>query len=305
MTYVSDLQKVTRTRDVGEFPSVFILDNFNGCNLQCSMCDHKNMKKYRRIQKMDMGLYRKIIDEIAIKNPSARVWNIFFGDPFLIRDMPERVRYAKDRGLTDVVLNTNGVLMSPEKSLPLIEAGLDAMYVGIDAANEESYDKIRVGGDYHKTIQNVLSYRDLLQQHGAPEQRLLVQFVMSDINAGEEEAFRSFWVDHGVGVKIRPKVSWGGLIEATNLRPNEEVQRKPCYWLMWVMNICADGEATFCSVDVHCRVKCGNVRERTISDVWNDRLRTYRDMHREGRYDELPELCRNCSDWQSTYAEFA
>jgi len=27
-------------------------------------------------------------------------------------------------------------------------------------------------------------------------------------------------------------------------------------------------------------------------------------MHRDGRYDELPEMCRTCRDWQSAYAEF-
>ncbi|MEO5361164.1 MAG: radical SAM protein [Nitrospirota bacterium] len=304
MTYVSDIDKVTRTAEAVDYPAVLLIDNYNACNLICSMCDHKNMKTHRPIQKMDIALYRKIIDETAIENPSARIWQIFFGDPFLLDDMPYRIKYAKDKGLTDVVLNTNGVLMTPERSLPLIEAGLDAMYVGIDAITKETYDKIRVGGNYEKTVKNVQSYRDLLIKHGNSRQKIFVQFVVSEYNANETEEFRRFWTNEGVAVKIRPKVSWAGLVDAPNLRDNKTVTRKPCYWLVRNINICADGEATLCSVDVHCKVKCGNVMEKTVKEVWNGVLKQYRAMHTENRYDELPDMCRDCSDWQSTYAEF-
>ncbi len=179
--------------DAGEFPAVILIDNCSACNLACSMCDHKNIKNYRNIQIMARELYDKIVDEIAKERPDARVWNIFFGDPFLCKDMADRVRYAKkDRGLRDVVLNTNGVLMTRERSLPLIEAGLDAMYVGVDAATKTTYDQIRVGGDHEKVVSNVLGYRDLIRTHGHLGQKIFVQFVVSDINEHETEAFRIF-----------------------------------------------------------------------------------------------------------------
>ena len=185
MSYKSNINRVTRTSEAEGFPQVILIDNLNACNLRCSICDHKNMKKYRPIERMNFGLYKKIIDETAVMNPDARVWQIFYGDPFLCPDMPERVKYAKDKGLTDVVLNTNGVLMTPDKSAPLIKAGLDAMYVGIDAATEETYLKIRVGGDFNKAVKNVQDYRDLLSEYGNGEQEIYVQFVLCDINERE------------------------------------------------------------------------------------------------------------------------
>lgn len=268
------------------------------------MCDHPNMTKHRKVQIMDMALYRKIIDEIAVENPSARVWQIFFGDPFMCRDMAERIRYAKDKGLTDVVLNTNGVLMKPEKARAYIEAGLDAMYVGIDAANAETYEKVRVGGKYETAVANVLAYRDILREIGRPEQKLFVQFVVSDINEDQVEAFTSFWTGHGVNVKIRPKVSWAGLVSADNLHSNEQVERRPCYWLMRTINICADGRAALCSVDVHCRVPCGDANTKSLKELWAGLFKEYRTMHKEGRFEELPEMCRQCRDWQSAYSDY-
>ena len=64
---------------------------------------------YASIYDMDIDIYERLIDEIAVENPEAWVWEIFFGDPFMCRDMAKRVRYAKDKGLKDVVLNSNGV----------------------------------------------------------------------------------------------------------------------------------------------------------------------------------------------------
>ncbi|MCP4112653.1 MAG: radical SAM protein [Desulfobacteraceae bacterium] len=304
MGYKSDIYKADRTKEAVSFPKVILIDNCNACNLQCSMCDHINMKHYRKTRIMDIGLYKKLIDEIAVENPNARVWEIFFGDPFMCRDMAKRVKYAKDKGLSDVVLNTNGVLMSEDKSLPLVEAGLDSMYVGIDAAKEDTYDKIRVGGDFTRAVENVLRYRDLLKTYGNSEQKLFVQFVVSDINECEVEDFKAFWKSQDVNVKIRPKISWAGLVDANNLQNNKNVNRKPCYWLMQTINICADGQVALCATDIHCRVKCGDVNMHTIKDLWHGKLMEYRTMHKDNEFDKLPEMCRECSDWQSGYAEF-
>jgi len=301
----SDISKADRIQEALNFPSVILIDNCNACNLQCSMCDHVNIKKYKKIQLMDMGLYVKIIDEIALENPDARVWEIFFGDPFMCGDIAKRIEYAKDKGLTDVVLNSNGCLMNKKKAYSVIKAGLDAMYVGIDAFSPEIYSKIRIGGDFEKTVKNVQEYRDLLYNCGNSKQKLFVQFVVTDINEHEQEAFKEFWKSEGVDTKIRPKVSWAGLVDAENLIDNRQVTRKPCYWLMRTLNICADGNIAFCSVDIHCRVNCGNVTRESIKSIWNNRLAQYREMHRTGRFDQLPEMCRNCSDWQSAYAEYA
>lgn len=304
MIIKSDPSRANRTIEAEDFPMVVLIDNCNACNLQCSMCDHGNMKQYRKVQLMDIGLYHKIIDEIALENPEVRVWEIFFGDPFMCFDIASRISYAKEQGLRDVVLNSNGVRMTKKRAQAVIKAGLDAMYVGIDAATQETYNRIRVGGDFSKAVQNVLQYQDLLQQFGNGAQKLLVQFVVSDINQHEVDDFIAFWKKAGITVKIRPKVSWAGLVEANNLQENENLVRKPCYWMMQTINICANGEVALCSVDVHCQVKCGNIKDHRLKEIWQNGLKTFRDLHKEGRFGELPELCKNCRDWQSGYAEF-
>jgi MoaA/NifB/PqqE/SkfB family radical SAM enzyme len=184
----SRIEQADRTQEAVDFPKVVLIDNMSACNLRCSMCDHDNIRDYRKMIRMDKKLFQKIIDEVAEKRPDARVWMIFFGEPALCRDMDERIFYAKEAGLTDVVLNSNGCLVDEKKAKAWIQAGLDALYVGVDAYTPESYEKIRVGGDYETTVANVLRYRDLLKEFGRPEQRLYGESSRTSAASGPPRA---------------------------------------------------------------------------------------------------------------------
>lgn len=118
-----------------------------------------------------------MIDEIAAKKSDARVWITFAGEGSILKDLPEKIEYAKKAGLTDVVLNSNGTRLTPEFSERLIKAGLDVLMVGVDAAIPETYAKLCIGGKYNEPVANVLAYRDLLQKYGKPGLRMNVQFV--------------------------------------------------------------------------------------------------------------------------------
>jgi MoaA/NifB/PqqE/SkfB family radical SAM enzyme len=243
---------------------------------------------------MDIELYKTIIDEIAEVAPNTRVWMIYFGDPFLCKDMPERIQYAKHKGLSDVVLNTNGVGMTPERSAAVIDAGLDAMYVGIDALTETTYDKIRVGSNFERVRLNVLSYANMVHD---TDQQVYVQFVESKINRHELEEFKTLWTELGIEVKVRTMLSWAGLVEASNQR---DLPRQPCRWNTQSISICSDGILAWCAVDLHQRMPAGDVNEESLVDLWQyGALATAREQQQEGRYDRLPRICQACSDWQS------
>jgi MoaA/NifB/PqqE/SkfB family radical SAM enzyme len=259
-----------------------------------------NMKRVKKI--MNFDLYTKLISEIAKKNPTVRVWEIFFGDPFCCPDITERVFHAKVSGLTDVVLNSNGLAMSPAMSKKLILAGLDAMYVGIDAVTEETYNKIRIGGNFSRVVSNILAYKNLLADLGDGNQKLFVQFVVSEQNEHEVAHFTEFWKKNGVNVKIRPRISWSGLIPASNLKEN--LERRSCNWLSNSMAICNDGIACLCAVDIHCKVPVGDCNKESIEDIWNGKLREYRICQENKEFHKLPTHCRDCLDWQSDYCTY-
>jgi radical SAM protein with 4Fe4S-binding SPASM domain len=294
-----------RLDEAGEFPKVVLVDTVSFCNLKCSMCVHQDMTRERGYMPWD--LFTKVIDEIADEDPNARVWMVFFGEALILRKRKptifDKIRYGKDRGLTDVVLNSNANLLDEQAARDLIESGLDAFYVGIDAHSPETYAKVRVGGNYEKVVENVRRLVRLKKELGSQTPEIFVQFVEMDDNCHEKEDFINFWSQEDVSVKIRPKVSWAGAIDAPNLVLGDE-DRWPCYWAMRTMSITDQGKVVTCAVDLDARYVAGDVTERSLKDVWNNELKEFRGKHVDHDWASLPAVCRDCRDWQSARADY-
>lgn len=297
--------KQGRLEDAGNFPKVVLIDSISYCNLRCSMCVHSEMKRKKGI--MPWPLFTKIIDEIAETDKTVRVWMVFFGEALILRKTKpsifDMIAYAKGKGLTDVVLNSNANLLDHDSAVGLINAGLDAIYIGLDAFKPETYAKIRVGGNHEKTVKNVINLLEQKKLLKSKTPEIFVQFVEMDINRAEKEDFIKFWSGHGAAVKIRPKVSWAGMIEAPNLVLGDE-DRWPCYWAMRTMSITDTGKAVTCAVDLDARHIAGDVNTQTLKEIWNGGLKELRDLHLSGRYSDLPKNCRDCKDWQSARADY-
>ncbi len=294
-----------RFEDAGDFPNVILIDTISYCNLKCSMCVHKEMKREKGI--MPWSLFSKIIDEIAQVDKGIRVWMVFFGEALLLKKKKpsifNMIAYAKRKGLTDVVINSNANLLDEEASKELIYSGLDAIYIGIDAFEPETYAKIRVGGDYEKVVQNTLRLIELKRIMNSARPEVFVQFVAMDINEKEVGNFTKFWNHRGAVVKVRPKVSWAGSIDAPNLTLGNEA-RWPCHWAMQTMSITDTGKVVTCAVDLDAKFVAGDVSKQSLREVWNGKLKELRQHHILGQFHTLPENCRECKDWQAARADY-
>lgn len=294
-----------RSSDCGIFPKVVLIDTVSFCNLKCSMCVHKKMKRNKGI--MPWGIFTKIIDEISSIDKKTRVWMVFFGEPLLLKKKKpsifDMIAYAKSKGLKDVVLNTNATLLDKKSALDLIISGLDGIYIGIDAFDPDTYAKIRVGGNYKKTIKNILALLKMQKTMKKDKPKVFVQFVEMPLNMKEEKDFINFWKKQKVAVKIRPKVSWAGSVEAPNLLLGNK-DRWPCYWAMQTMAITDTGDAVMCAVDLDAMFVAGNIKSNTLRQIWNGRLKELRDFHSKGEFSKLPSFCRDCRDWQSARADY-
>lgn len=289
-----------RITDAGNFPKVILLDTISYCNLSCLLCGYRIMT--RKKGKMSMALYRKLIDEIADKDKKARVWMVFVGEALILRyQLYWEILYAKRKGLEDVVLNSNGCLLDKDTSIALIESGLDAIYVGVDAFTVETYNKLRVGGNYNEVVANVNTLLALKQKMGVTKPDVFVQFVKTKDNESEADDFRNYWTAQGANVKIRPQVTWAGTVESWKVKP---IKRYPCYWAMRTINICWDGRVVLCSVDYDAKFVAGNVSQNSIQDVWLGSFKNIRNANLQSDYKALPSFCRDCSDWQMASAEY-
>ena len=119
-------------------PVCLYLEVTNRCNLLCETCP-RTFETLEPPADMDWALFTRIVDQVP---NVARVVLHGVGEPMLVKELPQMVRYLKDRG-TYVLFNTNGTLLQPKRFQELIDTGLDELRISLDAADRESDAKIR------------------------------------------------------------------------------------------------------------------------------------------------------------------
>src|SRR5881392_3930709 len=133
-------------------PEIVQIEATNICNAKCVFCPRDDM--HRRQGVMSLELFKKVVDECAeLGITHVRVHN--YGEPFLDRHLTEKVRYAKEKGIKEVGMISNGSLITEKIARGMIEAGLDAINISVDAGGKEVFDRTRIGLNYDKVIANV------------------------------------------------------------------------------------------------------------------------------------------------------
>ena len=221
------LRELEARQHLHDFPPQIIIETTAACNLTCAHCGHDAMT--RPVGHMSMALYRQVIDEIAEHAPHTEVWPTFYGEAFLLGyRLFYMLQYAKRRGLTNLVLNTNGTRFTAEVAEWVIESGLDLVMFSLDGFSPAVFESIRVGAHRDEVFANVERLLAIKARRGATTPRVEVQYSMMDTNEHEVDQFREYWLARGADVKIREKMSWGGAVDAANLDPH--MHRIACPW---------------------------------------------------------------------------
>jgi sulfatase maturation enzyme AslB (radical SAM superfamily) len=263
-------------------PDIVQIESTNLCNAKCVFCPRDEM--HRRQGVMDVDLFRKIVDECAALGIThVRVHN--YGEPFLDKQLVEKVRYAKQRGIAEVGMISNGSLISEEIARGMIEAGLDAINISVDAAGKEVFERTRLNLDYDTVIGNIRTLVRLRGELGKKRPRLILSFVRQD-NSADEQAFIREWGAVADKIHITDLHNWAGTLhERSNVR-------YPCYRLWQTFTVLWDGRVSLCCADYDGRNVLGDLRTSTIAAIWNSPA--YRAVRRQHLDSGGPEICRSC-----------
>jgi MoaA/NifB/PqqE/SkfB family radical SAM enzyme len=148
-------------------PVCLYLEVTNRCNLLCETCP-RTFEELEPPADMSWELFTRIVDQVP---NIARVVLHGVGEPMLVKDLPRMVRYLKDRG-TYVLFNTNGTLLQPKKFQQIIDTGLDEMRVSLDAADRESYAKVRGKDFFNRIVRDVGKFIAYQKEVGAANPRV-------------------------------------------------------------------------------------------------------------------------------------
>jgi sulfatase maturation enzyme AslB (radical SAM superfamily) len=263
-------------------PEIVQIESTNICNAKCVFCPRDEMHRKQGV--MSRELFRKVVDECAALGIThVRMHN--YGEAFLDRYLVEKVRYAKEKGIREVGMISNGSLITEKVARAMIEAGLDAINISIDAGGREVFDATRIGLNYDKVIANVERVVRIRGELGRKHPKLILSFVRQN-NSADEQAFIEHWRKVADKIHITELHNWAGTLN------RESDVNYPCYRPWLTFTVLWDGRVSLCCADFDGRTILGDLNSQTIAEVWNGEA--YRRVRREHLESGGPDVCRAC-----------
>ena len=302
---VDELRRIESLLVEHAFPPQLVVENTSHCNLTCIHCSHAELTRPKR--HMARELWNKVVEEVGSKSPTCELWPTFYGEALLLRDeLWDRLRYAADVGCENLVLNSNGTLLKARSYIDqVLDSPLKRFILSLDGLSKETFEKIREKASWEETYPFVEELCRRRRERGQVYPVIIAQFSVMKENAHEVEAFREYWTARGAEVKFRPMLEWtaSGSIR-TDTIAHDRSFRIACPWANNTMAIHQDGSVVTCAVDWAGRFSVGNVADASIEELWRRLGERLRKPHREHRWDQVPEICRGCGDWQVAGAEY-
>lgn len=268
------------------YPQEVVVELTNHCNLSCVMCPQPSMKRAKGF--MDEALFQKIIDEI--RGRSELVYLYGTGESLLHKALIPYTRYACDSGLT-TCLSTNGIPLTGEIAENLLDTRLDYLIIALDGGVRETYESIRVGGDFDRLLGNIKRLLRLRKEKRS-RVKIVLQMIYMPGNAHETTLFRELFtreeLDQIFQLRFKPHY------ETYSGRGSQICHTRPCYWLWNMLAIAHNGAVQLCCMDYEADITGLNARDTTISGIWNsETFKRYRRWHRQMDYAAIP-LCERC-----------
>ncbi len=263
-------------------PDIVQIESTNICNARCVFCPRDAMERRQGV--MDWDLYCKVVDECAaLRIGHVRLHN--YGEAFVDRRLVEKIRYAKQHGIAEVGVISNGSLIGEDVARGVVEAGLDAINISVDASGKETFERTRVGLKYDQVIANIERLVRLRRELGTRRPKLILSFVRQDDSA-EERAFIEHWSRVADKIHVTDLHNWAG-----TLHRRSDI-RFPCYRPWLTFTVLWDGRVALCCADFDGKVVLGDLRRSSIAEIWN--AEPYRRVRREHLSDGGPAICRAC-----------
>lgn len=146
------------------YPRVMEFELSNTCNLECVMCNgnfSSSIRKNREKRPPVVSPYNdRFVDELDEFIPHLTDAKFLGGEPFMI-DIYLQIweRILKLNPGVRIHITTNGTFLN-NRIKDLLE-GLNAgIILSIDSINKETYDKIRINGNFDKVMENLAYFSD-------------------------------------------------------------------------------------------------------------------------------------------------
>jgi pyruvate-formate lyase-activating enzyme len=290
--FLCDDYPLSISLELGEYP----------CTHRCRMCPQSTVPFRGSGRFMDRATLETILDRIDPERPISLEISAY-GETFLHPQATEFIRIARARlPKASITVATNGLLLNGETSEALVRAGIDCIQVSLNTGSAASYEWFCGRTEYEKVVSNLETLIEERNRWGSAS-KIITHIIEVEELKDEFLPFVQRWAGNADQIYIRGFGNWGGMVNSNGLHGMHPVpeRRYPCVSLFCSLEVLSDGGAYKCFLhgvpgaeDSGC---LGSLRDRTIEEIWKGpELRSYREMHLQGRFDE-PPFCRQCRCW--------
>lgn len=275
------------------------------CNIRCNYCIHamdaaEIKRRGFNLKDMPWEIFERIVSSISEFEDNIK--SIVFsglGEPLVNKRLPEMIKRLKQTGRVDkILLITNGLLLTPETSDALIDAGLDICKISLQGLTAESYKRIcGVNMDWDKFYENIVYF----SKHKG---NCVLKAKTGDITLGEGEE-KLFYEKFGgicdyVDIEhIYPQFDGVDYSETVfedagkNRFWYDFKQLKVCSPLFFRLYVLQDGRVTFAYPD-GVTYEGFNLNEKSLREIWDSD--ETKDMWVKALEHKLP-VCQKCPRW--------
>jgi sulfatase maturation enzyme AslB (radical SAM superfamily) len=281
------------------------------CNIACSYCIHSLLKQDMEKESHIFGFmpderYERALDQLAEFPEKIKMVSFGgIGEPTMHKKLPEMVKSLRRRDIANkITLITNGILLTEELSLALIDAGLDIIKISLQGLSAEAYYKSCNKKINWEEFMKRLSF--LFRHRGNCSIRMKIADIAlaeGDKKKNEDLFYETFGnicdmiaIEHIV--PCFPELDYTNIIKGerhlSRYNYNHEKIAKVCSQLFFRLNIWQSGKVTICTFR-GLGTENMHMDRQTLVQIWNGRERMTLQRHNLLlRYDIL-DMCKTCS----------
>jgi wyosine [tRNA(Phe)-imidazoG37] synthetase (radical SAM superfamily) len=277
----------------------FLIETSNACNHKCIFCAHQKMQ--RKVGKISPELVFSLLKQ-AYDLGTREVGFYSTGEPFLVPELPEYIKEAKEIGYEYVYLTTNGALATPERIRRVIDAGLDSIKFSVNAPERKMYEFIH-GKDDFDTVVEHLRYLSDYRKQSNKKYKIFVTGILTRYTENMKDDY--FIVFQGLAdeVVFKNVYNQGGYMpEVETLlkcKSDSEIYRR-CNLPFDSISVTYEGYLSVENADYENMLTVADLNKVTLKNAWyGEKMKKIRQAFIDGNFTGL--ICDGCVHHKINY----
>ena len=164
------------------------------CNAACAYCPRTVYREHWRDESMSMETFCRLL---PVLRKTSLAYLQGWGEPLLHPDFAAMIRLAREAGCT-VGATTNGMLLTWERCLGVVDAGLDVLAFSLAGTTPMRNDPARAGAPLARVLEKLDLVRQVKQERHVEKPVVHIAYMLLRSGLGDLEGLPGLMARHGV-----------------------------------------------------------------------------------------------------------